>query len=77
VEHGVPSFYFTLGVADPEKFRQARAQGTELPSNYSPFLAPVAEPSVRTGITAEVAVLRDLLKGAATDVSSITEQKKE
>jgi len=75
VEQGVPSFYFTLGVADPEKLRQAQAAGKELPSNHSPLFAPVAEPSLRTGITAEVAVLRDLLKGSAADVGKITEHK--
>jgi len=37
--------------------------------------APVAEPSLRTGITAEVAVLRDLLQGSAADVGKITEHK--
>jgi amidohydrolase len=75
VEQGVPSFYFTLGVADPEKLKQAKAVGQELPSNHSPLFAPVAEPSLRTGMTAEVAVLRDLLKGSAADVGKITEHK--
>ena len=75
VEQGVPSFYFTLGVADPEKLKQAKAVGKELPSLHSPLFAPVAEPSLRTGITAEVAVLRDLLKGSAADVGKITEHK--
>jgi amidohydrolase len=75
VEQGVPSFYFRLGVADPEKLRQAKAAGKELPSNHSPLFAPVAEPALRTGITAEVAVLRDLLNGSAADVGKITEHK--
>lgn len=75
VEQGVPSFYFRLGAADPEKFRQAKAAGKELPSNHSPLFAPDAEPALRTGITAEVAVLRDLLRGTATDIAKITEHK--
>ena len=75
VEEGVPSVYFGLGVADPEKLRQAKAAGKELPSNHSPLFAPVAEPALRTGITAEVAVLRDLLWGSAADVRNITEHK--
>jgi len=75
VEQGVPSFYFRLGAADPEKLRQAKAAGKELPSNHSPLFAPVAEPALRTGITAEVAVLRDLLKGSAADIGKITEHK--
>ena len=75
VEQGVPSFYLRLGVADPEKLRQAKAAGKELPSHHSPLFAPVAEPALRTGITAEVAVLRDLLNGSAADVGKITEHK--
>jgi amidohydrolase len=75
VEEGVPSFYFGLGVADPEKLKQAKAAGKELPSNHSPLFAPVAEPALRTGITAEVAVLRDLLRGSAAHVRKITEHK--
>jgi amidohydrolase len=75
VEQGVPSFYFTLGVADPEKLKQAKAAGKELPSNHSSLFAPVAEPALRTGITAEVAVLRDLMKGSVMDIGKITEHK--
>ncbi len=75
VEQGVPSFYFTLGVADPEKLRQAKAAGKELPSNHSALFAPVAKPALRTGIAAEVALLRDLMKGSATDTGKITEHK--
>jgi amidohydrolase len=76
VEHGVPSFFFRLGVGDPEKLRQAKAAGKELPSNHSPLFAPVVEPALRTGITAGVVVLRDLLNGSAADVGKITEQKR-
>jgi len=75
VQQGVPSFYFRLGVADPEKFRQAKAAGKELPSNHSPLFAPDAEPALRTGIIAELAVLRDLLRGSAADIGKITEHK--
>jgi amidohydrolase len=62
VEQGIPGFYFSLGGADPEKLAQAKAAGTMLPSNHSPLFAPDVEPALRTGIAAEVAVLRDLLK---------------
>ena len=61
VEAGVPSFYFWLGVADPEKFKEAKASGTHLPSNHSPFFAPDMEPSLKTAIESEVAVLRNLM----------------
>jgi hippurate hydrolase len=62
VEQGIPGFYFSLGGADPEKFAQAKAAGSTLPSNHSSLFAPDVDPALRTGIAAEVAVLRDLLK---------------
>ena len=62
VEQGIPGFYFTLGGADPEKFAQAKASGTALPSNHSPLFAPDVDPALHTGIEAEVVVVRELLK---------------
>ena len=59
---GIPGFYFSLGGADPDKFAEAKASGTQLPSNHSPLFAPDVDPALHTGITAEVAVLRSLLK---------------
>jgi hippurate hydrolase len=61
IEQGVPGFYFSLGGADPEKFAEAKASGTHLPSNHSPFFAPDVDPALHAGIIAEVAVLRNLL----------------
>jgi len=58
---GVPSFYFGLGGAEPAKYAEAKAAGVNLLSNHSPLFAPDVEPALRTGITAEVAVLRNLL----------------
>jgi hypothetical protein len=51
-----------------------RASHKELPSNHSPLFAPVYEPALKTGIAAEVSVLRDLLKGSAADVAKETEK---
>jgi hippurate hydrolase len=62
VEQGIPGFYFSLGGADPAKFAEAKASGTMLPSNHSSLFAPDVDPALRTGIAAEVAVLRNLLK---------------
>jgi amidohydrolase len=62
VRQGIPGFYFTLGGADPQKFAEARTSDTMLPSNHSPLFAPDVDPALRTGIAAEVAVLRELLK---------------
>ncbi len=71
VEQGVPGFYFNLGGADPEKFVQANAAGTELPSNHSPLFAPDVDPALRTGIIAEVAVLRNLLNTSAEELRKL------
>jgi amidohydrolase len=62
VAQGIPGFYFSLGGADPERFAEAKAAGTLLPSNHSPLFAPDVDPALHTGIAAEVAVLRNLLK---------------
>ncbi len=64
IEQGVPSLYLSLGGADPQKFAETKAAGTMLPSNHSPFFAPDVDPSLRTGIAAEVALLRNLLSGS-------------
>ncbi|HEY0565949.1 MAG TPA: amidohydrolase [Terriglobales bacterium] len=68
IEHGIPSFYFGLGGADPQKWADAKAKGVNLPSNHSSLFAPDLDPALKTGIEAEVAVLRELLRsgGAAT-----------
>jgi amidohydrolase len=67
-EQGIPGFYFSLGGADPEKLAQAKAAGTTLPSNHSPLFAPDVDPALRTGIAAEVAVLRNLLSGSEEEL---------
>ncbi|MGO9083955.1 MAG: amidohydrolase [Candidatus Sulfotelmatobacter sp.] len=72
VEQGVPGFYFSLGGADPEKFAQAKATGTTLPSNHSPLFAPDVDPALRTGITAELAVLRNLLNASVEELRKLT-----
>jgi amidohydrolase len=72
VEQGVPGFYFSLGGADPEKLARARADGTTLPSNHSPFFAPDVQPSLRGGIEAEVAVLRNLLNTSPDELHKLT-----
>ncbi|MGA3316832.1 MAG: hypothetical protein ABSC64_10390 [Candidatus Korobacteraceae bacterium] len=58
---GRDAVYGWLGVADPEKFKEAKASGIHLPSNHSPFFAPDMEPSLKTAIESEVAVLRNLM----------------
>ena len=67
---GVPSFYFSLGGANPAKYAEAKAAGTNLPSNHSSLFAPDVDPTLHTGIEAEVAVLRNLLNAATIPCGS-------
>jgi len=62
IAQGIPGFYLTLGGADPQKYELARATGTHLPSNHSSLFAPDVDPAMHTAITAELAMLRELLK---------------
>jgi amidohydrolase len=75
VEEGVPGFYFSLGGADPGKFAAAKAAGNPLPSNHSPLFAPDLGPALRTGIAAEVAVLRNLLNTSADELHKLTAER--
>ena len=74
-EQGVPGFYFSLGGADPEKFAEAKASGTHLPSNHSPLFAPDVDPALHTAIVAEVAVLRNLLNATADELRTSTAER--
>ena len=58
---GVPAVMFRLGAADPEALAKATAAGVELPSLHSSLFAPDRDPTLRTGVAAEMAVLLDLL----------------
>jgi hippurate hydrolase len=75
IAQGIPGFYFSLGGADPEKYAAAKAAGTTLPSNHSSLFAPDVDPALRTGIAAEVAVLRNLLNGSAEELRRSTAQQ--
>jgi hippurate hydrolase len=63
IAQGVPSLYLSLGGADPKQFAESMNGGEKLPSNHSPYFTPDADPALRTGIAAEVAMLRNLLNG--------------
>jgi hippurate hydrolase len=61
---GVPLVYWLLGGGEPEKVRAAIAAGTvdtDIPSNHSPFFAPVAQPTIDVGVRALVAAAREWL----------------
>jgi len=72
IEQGIASLYFSLGGANPEKLAAAQAAGTTLPSNHSSLFAPDVETALRTAITAEVAVLRDLLNMSPEELRRLT-----
>jgi hippurate hydrolase len=63
VQLGIPSLYYSLGGADPDKLAESEKAGKQLPSNHSSLFAPEVEPTLKGGITSEVAVLRNLLGG--------------
>ncbi|MFE4949079.1 amidohydrolase [Leifsonia sp. NPDC056665] len=61
---GVPLVYWLLGGGDPETVRAAIAAGTvetDIPSNHSPFFAPVAQPTIDVGVRALVVAAREWL----------------
>jgi len=72
VSHGIPSVYFSLGGANPQKLAEAKAEGKTLPSNHSSLFAPEVDPALHTGIAAEVAVLRNLLNASADELHKLT-----
>ena len=62
----VPSVFWFVGVTDPGVYAKATAAGevNKLPSNHSPFFAPVMHPSLETGVEAlVVGALAWLVKG--------------
>jgi hippurate hydrolase len=65
----VPSAFWFVGVTDPGVYAKAKAAGdiNKLPSNHSPFFAPVMHPSLETGVeTLVVGALAWLGKADAT-----------
>ena len=59
---GIPTVYFRLGAADPQAFAQAQAAGKTLPSLHTSTYAPDREPTIKTGIRAETAMMLELLQ---------------
>jgi amidohydrolase len=59
---GIKSILLHVGAVEPKKLADARAAGKYPPGTHSPQWAPEFKPTVRSFITAETAVLLDLLK---------------
>lgn len=57
----VPACIFWVGGADPAALAEARRTGALVPSNHSPFFAPVPEPTLKAAVTAMSAAVLDLL----------------
>jgi hippurate hydrolase len=44
--------FFNVGVSDPAAVAAAHSGGPPVPSNHSPYFAPVPEPSIKTAVRA-------------------------
>lgn len=63
-ESGVPLVFWFWGGVDPEAFAAAKAAGTlerDIPTNHSPFFAPVIHPTLERGVDALVVAAREFL----------------
>jgi hippurate hydrolase len=58
----VPICFFMLGASDPARLEESKRTGVPLPSLHSSRFAPVAEPSIKTGVAAMTAAALDLLR---------------
>ena len=58
---GVPIFMFRLGSVDPERLDEFARRGTTPPSLHSAEYYPAADETLRTGFTATVAAILDLV----------------
>jgi hippurate hydrolase len=62
-EHSIPACMFNVGAVDPAKLAASHAPGAPpLPSLHSSLFAPVAEPTIRTGIVGMASVVLELMK---------------
>lgn len=52
VDAGVPSLFFGIGGYDPAVLADLKARGEPVPTNHSPFFAPMPEPSIRNAVSA-------------------------
>ncbi|WP_158867527.1 amidohydrolase [Leifsonia sp. AG29] len=61
---GAPLVYWMLGGVEPELVRSAMEAGateTDIPSNHSPYFAPLPQPTIDTGVRALVVAAREWL----------------
>ncbi|SDG46906.1 amidohydrolase [Microbacterium pygmaeum] len=63
-DSGAPLVFWFWGGVDPQKYADAVAAGTverDIPTNHSPFFAPVLQPTLNNGIDALVVAAREFL----------------
>lgn len=64
VNQGIPSMMFSIGVYEPQRVAESRQpDGKPLPSNHSPYFAPVAEPAIKNGVEAMTLTVLTALQG--------------
>ncbi len=63
-EAGVPLVYWFWGGVDPQVYEEALAAGTiakDIPTNHSPFFAPILHPTIERGVGALTVAAREFL----------------
>jgi hippurate hydrolase len=62
LDHKIPATILWLGASDPLKVKAYRETGAPIPGLHSALFAPVAEPTLRTGVKATTATVLELMK---------------
>jgi len=62
LERKIPTFMFFLGAVDPGRVLASKQGGLALPPLHSSYYAPLAEPTIRTGVKAMTSAVLDLVK---------------
>ena len=62
LDHNIPTAIFWLGASDPAKLKVSRESGVPVPGLHSALFAPIAEPTLRTGVKAMTSAVLELMK---------------
>jgi hippurate hydrolase len=60
--HRIPAFFLRIGATEPGKLAESQRTGIPAPGLHSALFAPVASPTIRTGVIAMSAAVLELLK---------------
>jgi hippurate hydrolase len=60
--HRIPAFFLRIGASNPGKLAESQRTGIPVPGLHSALFAPVASPTIRTGVLAMSAAVLDLMK---------------